>query len=153
MITFGDPRLPRSIWLRSKIAADGCWLYLGPLVGGGYAQVKSPAGRTYLHVWSYELFVGRIPDDLEIDHHCRVRHCFNPVCLEAVTHAVNMARSGPAVATHCKRGHAFTDYRKSDGRRACVVCTTLRLRARRRSVSLDEYVRGEAAMAGTSWAA
>jgi hypothetical protein len=131
MIEFGDARLPQSIWMRSHVEGR-CWLYDGPLVGGGYAQVRSPAGRTYLHVWSYELYVGPIPDELEVDHRCRIRHCFNPVCLEAVTHAENMRRSRPATATHCQRGHEFTDYRAADGRRRCVTCMTI-WAARRRA--------------------
>jgi hypothetical protein len=129
VIEFGDPRLPQSIWLRSAVDDNGCWIYNGPLVRGDYAQVKSPTGRTYLHVWSYELFVGPIPEGLEVDHRCRVRYCFNPVCLEAVTHAENMRRSAPATATHCKRGHEFTDYRAADGRRRCVACRAARTAA------------------------
>lgn len=39
---------------------------------------------------SYEVFVGPIPEELELDHLCNVKVCINPRHLEAVTHEENM---------------------------------------------------------------
>jgi hypothetical protein len=44
------------------------------------------------HRFAYELMVGPIPEDLELDHLCGVRECVNPRHLEAVTHLVNVRR-------------------------------------------------------------
>ena len=44
------------------------------------------------HVLAWELFYGRVPVGLELDHLCRNPACFNPAHLEAVTHKQNMER-------------------------------------------------------------
>jgi hypothetical protein len=55
---------------------------------------------------SYELFVGPIPPKYEVDHLCRVHECVKPVHLEAVTKAVNMARTRKEI---CGNGHELTE--------------------------------------------
>lgn len=46
------------------------------------------------HRVAYELWVGPIPEGMELDHRCKVRACINPAHLEPVTHAENMRRLG-----------------------------------------------------------
>lgn len=79
----------------------------------------------------YEAFVGPIPDGLQIDHLCRVRHCVNPAHLEPVTIAENVRR-GAAAQTHCKYGHEYTPENTviHHGGRECRTCN--RIRSRRR---------------------
>ena len=75
-----------------EFTADGCWSWTGYCSRNGYARLNI-AGRMWLaHRWSYEHFIGSIPDGLEIDHLCRVTSCVNPAHLEPVTPAVNVAR-------------------------------------------------------------
>jgi hypothetical protein len=80
-------------WAKFHRAPDGCWLWTATIDGtNGYARF-APHGRMIgAHRWSYETFVGAIPDGLVIDHLCRVRHCVNPLHLEAVTNAENIRR-------------------------------------------------------------
>lgn len=73
-----------------------CWLWTGHLDRYGYANFGLGKHRMVkVHRFAYELLVGPIPEGLEIDHLCRVRHCVNPAHMEPVTHAENMAR-GPS---------------------------------------------------------
>lgn len=68
------------------------WLYThGP---GGYGRVIVPGQHVLqlVHRVAYEYVHGPIPLELEIDHLCRVRDCYNPDHLEAVSHKENVRR-------------------------------------------------------------
>lgn len=124
----------------------GCWEWTAGCDPMGYAKINNTEGGSCLvHVWSYEHFVGPIPDGHEIDHTCHDpsvcapgtscphRRCCNPDHLEAVTHKVNTLRGGSFAAvnarkTHCPRGHPYdeTNTRWYDGRRYCRACARAR---------------------------
>lgn len=102
-----------------------CWLWKGALYLG-YGRIKVGRSQTFMaHRWSYEHFVGPIPEGKQLDHLCRVRHCVNPAHLEPVTIAENVLRGeGPfaqnARKTHCKHGHPIDGTQKSG--RECRTC-------------------------------
>lgn len=75
---------------------NGCWIWPGVPGLNGYARLSIGDQLQYAHRVSYEHYVGPIPDELTIDHLCRVRMCINPEHLEPVTRAEN-ARRGNAV--------------------------------------------------------
>ncbi|TMS00113.1 HNH endonuclease signature motif containing protein [Nonomuraea basaltis] len=96
----------------------GCWIWTGIVINSGYPRLgitRQNKTKQYLaHRLSYQLFVGPIPEGMQIDHLCMVRRCVNPQHLEAVTPQINVLRSPNTIAsrwghrTHCERGHEYT---------------------------------------------
>lgn len=124
--------LPRNVSKQLRIDPEtGCWLWTGYLTPRGYAAgtVAMKKG-VRMHRVTYAQLRGPIPDGLQLDHLCRVRHCINPWHLEAVTCRENLMRGDTIAAanaskTHCKRGHEFTPentYRPPAGGRICRAC-------------------------------
>ena len=91
------------------------------------------------HRFAYELLVGPIPDDLELDHLCRNTCCVNPEHLEAVTHLENMRRRHLREATHCAQGHPYdeenTGWRDGGKHRYCKACNRARSSANWKKVA------------------
>ncbi|MBT2430556.1 HNH endonuclease [Streptomyces sp. ISL-112] len=108
--------------------ASGCWMFGGaPNPVNGYCGIYvHGAGTRPAHRVAYELLVGPIPVNMEIDHLCHTwdrncpggmdcshRRCVNPEHLEPVSRMENHRRSlSPAAInerkTHCDSGHEFT---------------------------------------------
>lgn len=113
---------------RVKFSNDGCWLWQGwkDRDGYGQCQVANTRLKQRVHRYSYELFIGKIPDGLVIDHLCRVRHCLNPWHLEAVTVRENVLRGNtiPALhlAKHCCPKHNVDYVLRKAGYRDCLIC-------------------------------
>jgi hypothetical protein len=79
--------------LAKAVKTDGCWLWVGSIDRGGYGHFRHEGRLTKAHRVAYLTWVGPIPDGLELDHLCNIRHCINPAHLEAVTHKENMRRA------------------------------------------------------------
>lgn len=128
----------------------GCHVWTGkPDPRSGYGRLWVDASRRAegAHRIAYVLAYGPIPEGLEVDHLCRVRHCVNAIHLEAVSTGENVLRglsfqARNRVATHCIRGHEFTpentilrSYRPGGGRR-CRQCER-EAQQRRRALALS----------------
>lgn len=156
-----DPLLHPFLGKRIVVSPDGCWMWGGPMNPGGYGVVCHEGKRVPAHRYTYEMAVGPIPSDKQIDHLCRVRACCNPAHLEVVTQRENTLRGVGLSAinarkTACHRGHELTGgnvsyYRSTTGGigRCCLACkraASLRYHARRRlkmRASLEEKADGE----------
>lgn len=81
------------------VAGDNaCWLWRNH-TRFGYAQftIKGEEGKkrrtVRAHRFVYEKLVGPIPEGLDLDHLCCVKHCVRPSHLEPVTHLENIERA------------------------------------------------------------
>ena len=129
--------LTERFWYRVN-KTESCWLWTGPLATLGYGRMRFE-GRTYpAHRLAYILVKGSVPDDLPLDHLCRIPLCVNPDHLEPVTTRINTLRgispaAQNAVKTHCPQGHPYseTNTQRFRGKRRCATCHRVKEAARR----------------------
>ncbi len=124
---------------------DECWIWEGARKHNGYGRYAILGHSVPAHRLAYELFVGRIPAGMLIDHTCHNgsdcfhahdclhRACVNPLHLEPVTHGENVRRGMVSkvngainrAKTHCPKGHPYTGdnlYINPRGSRNCRTC-------------------------------
>jgi hypothetical protein len=106
-----------------------CYEWGAAKTRGGYGQFRLGGRLVYVHRFSYETFVGTIPEGMYIDHLCRNRCCVNPSHLEIVTNKENIRRGetgkNSKEKTHCPQGHPYKGdnlYIAPRGDRQCREC-------------------------------
>src|SRR3990167_1867066 len=148
LVTFGDNRLPKRFWSKVMKQDNGCWIWIGCKVRGGYGRfaMTQKIRNKMAHRISYEDLIGEIKTNLELDHLYRNPSCVNPNHLEQVTSRENTLRSPIARAAlnarkvRCLNGHLFnkknTYYVNNRNIRMCRVCAKLRMRKIRKGLEL-----------------
>lgn len=142
--------LPEELFKRIVIDDDGAW-WTGARTSGGYPAFR---GRR-AHRLIYEMFVGPIPDGLDIDHEChnrdpacpggkcRHRLCMIPSHMVPRTRGENVkrgktveaAKARKAAQMVCKNGHLLELLPGKAGKRGCRQCR----RERGRVTELRRY--------------
>ena len=114
-----------------------CWNWTASKDQYGYGQFRLNSKMVKSHRASYEYYVCKIPNHLQMDHLCRNRSCCNPSHLEAVTAKENIRRSDvgkhESSKTHCPQEHPYAGdnlYMTPDGRRQCRTCRSHRAKRR-----------------------
>jgi hypothetical protein len=141
---------------RVEIAPNGCWEWKTPSSKRCYGTFHLKDKSIKAHRFSYQYFVGSIPEGLTLDHLCRNLSCVNPDHLELASKRTNILRgmgipAKNARATHCPKGHPydlFNTYNLLDDRdrnaRFCKLChREANKRYRRRLSSTIAVVEGE----------
>jgi hypothetical protein len=119
----------------------GCWLWRGAINSNGYPAIHSEGRRgrqLRAHRVAYEMLVGPIPEGMQLDHLCEVKHCVNPDHLEPVLAQVNCERHTGKRIT-CAVGHPYQHrvsvvHGVTKRARWCPVCQEARRKERRRAL-------------------
>lgn len=113
-----------------------CWIWDGPIGGRGYGYVWIWGTNKRVHRVAYRLFVGPVPDGLQLDHLCRNRRCLNPNHLEPVTGKENIRRgTGPTSLNArktccgvCGGPYVFKRHKTRGTVRECRACINAKAR-------------------------
>jgi HNH endonuclease len=126
-----------------------CWEWIGSKDWFGYGKMIIELKSYYAHRISYEIFNGKIGDNLVIDHLCKNKSCLNPEHLEATSRAENTRRGTGFAGKNrqkefCPKGHKLdkenlNSWDLKRGKRGCEECRQIRQKTRtfRNSISVD----------------
>ena len=114
-----------------------CWNWINAKDKEGYGQLTLLGKSIKAHRLSYEVFIGKIPKGLVIDHLCHNTSCINPIHLEAVTQKENIRRGNTGkINNHqtkkrfCPNGHEYNKentYNYKGNHRLCRKCRNKRV--------------------------
>jgi hypothetical protein len=120
----------------AKIEADqesSCWNWTGSMANSGYGLFGFEGKYVLAHRFSVSITRGLKGGGLVVDHVCGNKKCVNPTHLEEVTQSENVRRGIERApprprATHCKKGHPFSEDNTYwfRGSRWCRTCSAAR---------------------------
>lgn len=92
-----NPGTPRYI-AEDRGHETPCWIWQGSMISG-YGELTAGGRHVLAHRHHWSEANGPIPDEMPLDHLCRVPACVNPEHLEPVTWAENVQRGSAAKLT------------------------------------------------------
>jgi hypothetical protein len=72
------------------VTETGCWIWTAAASKSGYGKFWHDNKDGRAHRASYELHHGKIPDGMQVNHHCDLSLCVNPNHLYLGTQKQNM---------------------------------------------------------------
>lgn len=91
------------------VLESGCWEFSGRRSSSGYGSIDHGGREWVASRAAYTVWVGEIPDGLEVLHSCDYRPCINPEHLRVGTHAENMADMVDKGRSLSRKGEAATN--------------------------------------------
>lgn len=111
-------------------SSNECWLYIGARHGQGYGLFRDDGKLWRAHRFAYEMWIGPIPNGMQVLHQCDNPPCCNPTHLflgtnsDNVQDAIEKGRHNGG-KTHCPEGHPYSGdnlYVRPNGVRECRMC-------------------------------
>lgn len=136
------PSVAERIASRCTEQFNGCLVWKGATVDGGYGRIQLNKKSSLLHRVAWELVNGPIPDGMVVCHTCDNPPCVNVAHLFLGTQLDNLAdmrakgrgrSGGNEKKTHCPQGHpydALNTYVSPSGSRSCRICASARRKRR-----------------------
>lgn len=130
-MNFGDERIPKRVWNKIQIDADGHWLWTGAF--SGVPQTRITVAHRESRVisvrrWLFETAFAPTARPVAVGG-CLLT-CVNPDHVRGFDHAggPRAAQAAKSRPNHCPRGHEYTEENvySYEERRICKTCTRTR---------------------------